>query len=152
MEIIRQKHPEVKNLRDCTFQLLDLIQDPIIYQRCRYVLEENLRVIQGSVNLEAGDLEAFGNKMYLSHQGLSQQYEVSCPELDLLVSYTQGKDAVLGSRMMGGGFGGCTINIIQKENKEEVCQRILQAYQDQTGIEGEAYFVQPKNGVELLEK
>jgi galactokinase len=97
-----------------------------------------------------GDLKTVGECLYASHQGLSQDYEVSCKELDLLVDLTRNNPDVLGARMMGGGFGGCTINLIKKEMIQNIVNEIMKAYQQQTGIEPEAYFVNVGDGVKAI--
>jgi len=127
-----QRHiPEVKSLRDATIEMLDkyvLHDDILIYQRCKYVVEENNRLLQACKDLEKGDMAAFGARMYETHYGLSKLYEVSCPELDFLVAHVQGNPAVLGSRMMGGGFGGCTINLVKEDAIGELVKETAAAY------------------------
>lgn len=146
---VKEKHPQVLSLRDVTLAMLEEVQqelDPVIYKRCRYIVEENERLLTGCELLAAGDIEGFGQKMYGSHQGLSQQYEVSCPELDFLVDFTKDKPFVVGARMMGGGFGGCTINLVAKENKEAFIKEAAQAYKQQFGIDLRAYEVAISQG------
>ncbi len=123
--------PEVKSLRDVTLEMLDkyvLHDDILIYQRCKYVVDENNRLLEACKDLTKGDLAAFGARMYEAHHGLSKLYEVSCPELDFLVTHVQGNPAVLGARMMGGGFGGCTINLVKEEAIEELVEEAAAAY------------------------
>ena len=146
---VKEKHPQVLSLRDVTIPMLEEVQqelDSVIYKRCRYIVEENERLLSGCELLAAGDIEGFGQKMYGSHQGLSQQYEVSCPELDFLVGFTKDKPFVVGARMMGGGFGGCTINLVAKENKEAFIREAAQAYKQQFGIDLKAYEVAISQG------
>lgn len=127
-----QRHvPEVKSLRDATIEMLDehvLHEDLLIYQRCKYVVEENNRLLAACKDLEKGDMPAFGARMYQSHHGLSKLYEVSCPELDFLVTHVQDNPAVLGARMMGGGFGGCTINLVKEDAIEALVAETTAAY------------------------
>ncbi|MGA7740294.1 MAG: galactokinase [Polyangia bacterium] len=114
--LLQEHAPNVQSLRDVSLDLLDAHRadfDPVVYRRCRYVIEENLRVIAGCEALEREDLPAFGRLMNASHQGLSKHYEVSCPELDVLAEAAAALPGVLGARMMGAGFGGCTINLVQ---------------------------------------
>ena len=149
VEIIAKYYPEVKSLRDCDLQMLTKISLPeqsIIHQRCEYVIEENKRVLEASEDLINGRLEMFGEKMYQSHYGLSKKYEVSCSELDALVDLTVNEDSILGARMMGGGFGGCTINLVHSNFLDEVSQRIGAQYLDITGIELKKYLVSITNG------
>jgi galactokinase len=129
--MVQGAHPEVQSLRDVTIEMLDkyvLKQDPLIHQRCRYVVEENNRLLAACHDLENADLLAFGARMYQSHHGLSKLYEVSCPELDFLVERVKDNPAVLGARMMGGGFGGCTINLVKEEAVEEIITATSKAY------------------------
>lgn len=117
-----------------------------------YVLEENERVFQAVSALEKNDIQTLGKLLYASHEGLSQQYKVSCEELDFLVEATKDKDYVLGARMMGGGFGGCTINLIQKDKVQTFLDAILPAYRLAHGKEAEWYLANPEDGAKILEK
>jgi len=116
-EIISKKHPEVKSLRDATMEMLDEVKDDITgaeYKRARYVIGEVVRVLAVCKALEADDYEKVGQMMYDTHYGLSKEYEVSCEELDFLNDVAK-EAGVTGSRIMGGGFGGCTINLVADE-------------------------------------
>lgn len=132
VEVLQKFDPSVKSLRDVTEELLEKHRDeldPVVYNRCRYVVEENQRVLDACEYLLEGDIQSFGEKMVESHAGLRDLYEVSCRELDVLVEATVGIDEVLGSRMMGGGFGGCTINLVQEKAVDRVIQRIKNHYE-----------------------
>lgn len=149
---VQEKHPGVKSLRDVTLPMLEEVEnelDPIIYKRCRYVIEENERLLSGCKLLEQGDIRGFGEKMYGSHEGLSVQYEVSCPELDFLVDYTKDMPYVVGARMMGGGFGGCTINLVAIEEKDTFISELTKGYRQQFGIELKTYEVAISDGTSL---
>lgn len=129
-------YPTIKSLRDVTMPMLDQhLRDtePLIYRRCAYVVQENQRLLDGVAALEKNDIAAFGQLMYGSHEGLSKQYEVSCPELDILVNIARQQPGVLGARMMGGGFGGCTINLVQEAELDPFSRVITQEYKAQTG-------------------
>ncbi|HEY4209157.1 MAG TPA: galactokinase, partial [Puia sp.] len=127
-----QKHlPQVRSLRDATPEMLDKYIAPVdelVYRRCQYVVEENLRLLAASEDLNKGDIEAFGRKMFATHDGLSRKYEVSCPEADFLVEQVKGRTGVIGARMMGGGFGGCTINLVREEVIDELIEDLTPAY------------------------
>ena len=119
---------------------------PAAFNRSLYVIQENQRVLQAAKALRNGALKELGNYLYESHSGLQQLYEVSCPELDFLVDYTIDRDEVLGARMMGGGFGGCTINIIEKAKKQTFIDGISHAYKKRFNIECEIYEVSIVDG------
>jgi galactokinase len=145
--------PNVNSLRDLSFQLFEEHRknlSPIVANRSRFVLDENERVLLGASDLENGDLESFGYKMYASHYGLRDQYEVSCSELDILVEATEKMPGVLGARMMGGGFGGCTINIVLKEQAEEISKQLIQVYEKKRKITPDVYLVQTSDGTDVL--
>jgi galactokinase len=117
-----------------------------VYDRCKYVVEEILRTQQASQLLQKNNLSEFGKLMFDTHEGLSKLYEVSCKELDFLVEKARENKDVIGSRMMGGGFGGCTINIIKKEGKEDFLTDATAAYQKKFKIEAEVIGVQIGDG------
>lgn len=149
VEKVQQKYPQVQSLRDVTLDMLEEVKqelDPVIYNRCSYVIEENQRLLAGCALLEQGNIRGFGEKMYGSHKGLSEKYEVSCPELDFLVNLTKSKDSVVGARMMGGGFGGCTINLVATRDKEAFIQEAAQAYKQAFDLELKSYEVSISNG------
>ncbi len=132
--IIGQHHPEVKTLRDADMTMLDEVKGEISdeeYRRARYVIGEVERVLTVCDALQAGDYETVGRMMYETHHGLSKEYEVSCEELDFLNDVAK-EEGVTGSRIMGGGFGGCTINLVQDELydhfKEVVKRRFAEKY------------------------
>jgi galactokinase len=131
VKLLQQYDSEIKSLRDVELSLLEqhrMEMEPVVYNRCLYVVEENARLLEATEDLQRGDMASFGNRMYLTHYGLRDLYEVSCPELDFLVEFTENEDIVLGSRMMGGGFGGCTINLVKEENIDDFYDRITVAY------------------------
>ena len=116
-EVIAKNHPEVKSLRDANYDMLEEVKAEITadeYKRARYVIGEVVRVLTVCDALEKGDYETVGQMMYETHYGLSKEYEVSCEELDYLNDIAK-EEGVTGSRIMGGGFGGCTINLIADE-------------------------------------
>lgn len=127
---------QIQSLRDVTMEMLNMYvrdQEPLLYRRCAYVVLENQRLLHGVADLEAGDVETFGQRMYESHEGLSKWYEVSCPELDILADIARAHPGVLGARMMGGGFGGCTINLVREEALADFEQVVKQKYAERTG-------------------
>jgi galactokinase len=152
---VAKQVPGVKALRDVTVELLNtyvLPQDALIYQRCKYVVDENNRLLQACADLKKGDIRALGAKMFATHEGLSRQYEVSCTELDFLVNQVKNNKAVLGARMMGGGFGGCTINIVKEEAIEDLVAQLAPAYKNATGLELSYYVASVEDGTQLISK
>lgn len=117
-----------------------------VYNCCRYVTEEIARTQEAVKLLEKNDLAAFGQLMNATHEGLSKLYKVSCKELDFLADYAHSAKEVVGSRLMGGGFGGCTINIVEKDSTTQFIGAISVAYKNQFGIDTEAYVVETSNG------
>ncbi|HUI30954.1 MAG TPA: galactokinase [Candidatus Acidoferrales bacterium] len=131
VQIMRRYDPQVKSLRDVDFEMLDehaAELGDVVYKRCRYVLEENIRVNSAKHYLQQSDYASFGELLYLSHEGAREKYEVSCAELDLLVDTASGINGVLGARMMGGGFGGCTLNLVEDSSVEEFEGSIGEVY------------------------
>jgi len=118
--------------------------------RAEFICEENARVRAYMEALHQGDLERCGELLYASHDGLSNKYEVSCSELDFLVELFRENDAVLGSRMMGGGFGGCTLNLVHRDAISDVQEIAKHAYFDAFGIEAEFIVVNISGGAEVL--
>ncbi|MGY0407601.1 MAG: galactokinase [Polaribacter sp.] len=142
----------VKELRNATEKDLLEIKNQISeqdYQKVLYVVQEIIRVQQASKAIEHKNILALGKLLYASHLGLQKQYQVSCDELDFLVKSTKDKEEILGARMMGGGFGGCTINIIKKDSKK-VLNQIISTYQSKFNIQPSVYHVKLNDGVKVL--
>lgn len=155
IRILQSAFPQVESLRDVTMRMLSSQADklsPVVYNRCKYVVEEIERVSVACKALESADLKTFGQKMYETHEGLSQEYEVSCTELDFLVEQSQNFEAVVGARMMGGGFGGCTINLVKADAVDEFIEKISFAYHQAFNIELQTYKVNISNGVEEIQE
>ena len=149
VQLLRQYYPEVHSLRDVSHAMLEehgREMEGKVYQRCRYVVDEILRVQQASADLERGDLAAFGQKMYETHDGLSRMYQVSCPELDFLVKEARSFEGVIGARMMGGGFGGCTINLVRADRTAGFVREIAARYERSFDILPDAYEVKVVDG------
>ena len=116
------------------------------YNRVLYVFQENKRVLEAANLLKSGELQAFGKLMFQSHYGLRDFYEVSCKELDFLVKFSAEKNFIYGSRMMGGGFGGCTINLIEEAHIADFSEEVSIAYQKEFNIKPEMITVVPGEG------
>ena len=153
VSILKNHHPDVLSLRDVTTEMVKAHKNEFtqkVFDRCLYVVEEIKRVQEASKDLQQGNLKNFGEKMFETHEGLSKLYEVSCPELDFLVSEARQFDYVLGSRMMGGGFGGCTINILKKDKADEFINHQKKVYKVKFSIDMLAYKVSIVDGTSVL--
>ena len=149
LEIIIQHYKDVKTLRDVDEEMLNRVRKDLSkkqYNRVLYVLQENHRVLRAAEFMKAGDLKEFGKLMFQSHAGLSDLYEVSCPELDFLVDFVKNNPSIYGARMMGGGFGGCTINIIEADKIEKFGHEVSDAYYKEFGIKPDLITVVPDEG------
>jgi galactokinase len=149
LAIIKQRFPEVKTFRDCTEKMVMELHDQLgetRFKRCHFVVNEIQRVGDAAVALKNSDFKKLGELMTQTHHGLSTLYEVSCPELDFLVEAVHKEESVLGARMMGGGFGGCTINLVEKGAEIELIEKITTAYFNAFGIELKAYTVNISKG------
>ena len=149
ISLIAQHHPAVKSLRDATIDMLQKYVepvDPLVYRRCKYVVRENERLLGACEDLKKGNMKALGEKMYQTHQGLSYYYDVSCKELDFLVEYVKKNPSVAGARMMGGGFGGCTINLVLEDAIEKLVQDISMAYNEAMNLPLTAYIASIEDG------
>lgn len=134
---IKRHHPEVESLRDATYDMLNEVRSEVSEEdalRAKYVIGEKYRVLEVCVALEEGDYEEVGKKMYETHYGLSKEYEVSCPEIDFLNDVAR-SCGVTGSRIMGGGFGGCTINLVSDELYANFIETAKKSYKEKFGKE-----------------
>jgi len=153
--IMRRYFPDIKSLRDVAYEELARHWQEfpaVVYDRCSYVINENQRLLAGCEALRLGDLKGFGEMLYASHKGLSKRYMVSCKELDYLTEITKTMPAVIGARMMGGGFGGCTINIVEADAISSFTEQVQSAYQKQFNIVPEVYVMQIEDGVKVENK
>lgn len=153
VKILQQYYPSAVSLRDITIdQLLEHKDelDPVVFRRCRFVVEEIARVEKAAKCLLKEDLVSFGKLMIETHEGLSKDYEVSCPELDFLAERARPLNYVAGSRMMGGGFGGCTINVVESGSVDEFTKYMQDAYQKEYGKVPEVYITQIEEGCRIV--
>jgi galactokinase len=150
---LAQRLPDVRALRDVTMADLEahgFDLPELVYQRCRHVISENARVVKAAAALERGDLSDFGRLMGESHRSLRDDYEVSCDELDVMVKLAGALPGIFGARMMGGGFGGCTVNLVAAESVGEFKCIMADAYQKATGIAPEIYICNAADGAEEI--
>jgi galactokinase len=145
-------HPDVEFLRDVDMEMLNAVKDRISsedHMRAEYVIEEIQRVLDVCKALEKGDYETVGQKMYETHHGMSKLYEVSCEELDFLNDLA-GEYDVTGSRVMGGGFGGCTINLVKSELYDAFISGAKRKFEEKFGHEPKIYDVIISDGARKL--
>jgi galactokinase len=140
----------VETLRDGGLNQLDRIPDERLRRRARHVLTENLRVLSFMAAAKRGDVAELGRLMCESHLSLRDDYEVSCPEVDFLVDTAMKIEGVWGARITGGGFGGCTINLLVPAAVEDFQERIFRQYKRQFGLEAQFYTVTPSRGAERI--
>lgn len=151
--VVRQKHPSVSSLRDISPEMLDeskSLMEPIVFQRCQYVIEENIRLLRACDALQENDLPTFGQMMTGSHEGLRHKFEVSCVELDFLADLATKTPGILGARMMGGGFGGCTINLVSAAAHDAFIDDATRNFEKQFGLKPKVYDVVISEGARKL--
>ncbi|HEY0796608.1 MAG TPA: galactokinase [Acidisarcina sp.] len=141
-DIIRKHRPEVRVMRDVT--LADLAQWghemlPNVLKRCRHVVSENLRTVAAAAALERGDLKTVGRLMAEAHASYRDDFEASCREADILVELAAKEDGLIGARLTGGGFGGCTVNLVESCKAGSFAKNMKRGYLDATGIQSEVY-------------
>lgn len=151
--LIQNKYPQVKSLRDADMNMVNECISPenIIHARCKYIVEEKQRLLDGCAALKIKDTVTFGEQMFATHDGLSKEYGVSCKELDFLVDEVRNNENVLGARMMGGGFGGCTINLVKDSAVDDLINSITPIYKEKMGLDLKTYVVSLKSGTSLIE-
>ena len=143
----------IRALRDVSADLLETVGSqlpPLIRKRCTHVIRENQRTLDAARALASGDLTGMGRLMRESHESLRDLYEVSCRELDAMVDAAQGLPGFIGGRMTGGGFGGCTVNLVREENAMEFASQIASRYREATGIVPQVYPCHAENGAQEL--
>ncbi len=149
VSIVKRDFSEVDSLRDVSAQMLEASKGRMtetVYNRCAFIVAENERVLKMSKALESNNFEAMGELLYEAHDGISRLYEVSCPESDFLVDFSKGNPHVLGARQTGGGFGGCTLNIVHKDAVEAFVTEAGKAYKKKFGIDLESFEAKPSKG------
>jgi galactokinase len=153
VKLLKKVLPSVEALRDVSSVQLEThrgIFPDLIYKRCRHVVTEDERTLKAASAFESGELGALGRWMAESHESLRDDYEVSCRELDLLVEIAGSQPGILGARMTGGGFGGCTINLVVQGAVDSFRETVMREYQDQTGLKAEVYSLKAADGAEQV--
>ena len=146
---LQERLPGIHALRDVTLEDLEHYQESlpeVTFRRCRHVISENERVLAASKALRSSDPSEFGQLMVESHRSLRDDYEVSCPELDLMVEIALKLHGVFGARMTGGGFGGCTVNLVNADAAKEFQRAVKREYQAATGLEPDIYICNAADG------
>lgn len=155
LSIIKSHFPEITSFRDCSENQVLSLQDKMssaVFKRSHFVVKEIGRVSKACEALDKGEIEVLGQLMFETHHGLSSEYEVSCDELDFLVDTVKKENSVIGSRLMGGGFGGCTINLIQKGEEDVIKAKLSKLYFETFNIELKIYDVKIGNGTSLYNR
>ncbi|HWG57440.1 MAG TPA: galactokinase [Candidatus Acidoferrales bacterium] len=145
--------PGIRSLRDVVAAQLEehrALLRPAVYRRSRHVISENDRVVRAAAALRTADCKAFGRLMLDSHRSLRDDYQVSCRELDLMVELACKQPGVYGSRMTGGGFGGCTVSLVRSENAAKMREHVSAEYERATGLRPDVYVCAPADGAEMV--
>ena len=153
LQLLSQRYNIDKSFRNVTFDMLEDSKSElgsILYRRCMYVVEETERVLKAVAALKENRLEYFGKLMCQTHHGLREKYEVSCAELDFLVKLSENEPQILGARMMGGGFGGCTLNLIHKDAIESFVEDTSKAYKNKFNIDLTYFQTVLSNGTSII--
>jgi galactokinase len=153
LSIIKHYFPEVKTFRNCNEKMVLELREKLgetLFKRCHFVVNEFQRVQDAVIAIENSDFKKLGELMSQTHIGLSKEYEVSCDEIDFLVNAVQNEKSVLGSRMMGGGFGGCSINLVEKGTENEIIEKISAQYKAAFGINLKSYKVKISKGTSFV--
>jgi len=150
--IIQKEYPKVKSLRDVTPEMLTSCKSKMnltVFNRCSFIVAENERVLDMADALKNKDIHRVGSLLYKAHEGISKLYEVSCPESDFLVDFSKSNSEVLGARQTGGGFGGCTLNIVHETAVDSFIESASKAYKAKFDIDLEPFEVSPSGGTSL---
>ena len=152
LAIIKANYPEIESFRDCAENQVVTLKSKMsdkVFRRSLYAVKEIKRVIQACEALDKGDIKTLGKLMFETHEGLSKDYEVSCAELDYLVDLAKAEEDVIGSRLMGGGFGGCAITLVKKGSETVIKEKFTKLYLDKFNIDLKIYDVKVSNGTSL---
>jgi galactokinase len=151
--LLRRHRPEIRLLRDATLD--DLARwgsemRPEVLKRCRHIITENIRTVAAADALETGDLKTLGRLMYEAHASYRDDFEASCPECDTLVDLAKKEPGCIGARLTGGGFGGCTVNLVENANAPAFSEHLREGYREATGIEADIYLCHASAGAQKI--
>lgn len=152
-EALHRLRPAITALRDATLDELEQVKSKIpdnVYKRCRHIISENTRTTAAAAALDAGNLIEFGRLLVEAHASYRDDFEASCLEADILVELALKDPACIGARLTGGGFGGCTLNLVREQDAEAFASRLRRGYREQTGIEAEVYLCRASDGAHSL--
>jgi galactokinase len=152
--LLRSHRPEIKLLRDATVEDLrrwGSEMRPNVLKRCRHIITENARTVAAADALEAGDLKTLGRLMYEAHASYRDDFEASCPEADILVELAKKEPGCIGARLTGGGFGGCTVNLVENSHAQAFSGHLHDGYRDATGIQADIYLCHASAGVHQIQ-
>ena len=151
--IMKKKNSRIKSLRDVSREVLEAAKNEMtdnVYNRCSFIVDENQRVLEMVKAFKKNDLKNVGKLLYEAHHGISKLYEVSCPESDFLIDLAKKNPSILGARQTGGGFGGCTLNIIHEDEVEDFIAKASEKYHEKFNIKLNAFEVQPSGGTRII--
>jgi galactokinase len=154
VRLLSKTNPQIRALRDVSLDDLEKhrgMLSEVVYRRCRHIVTENARTLATAAALRTGDSGALRQLMADSHRSLRDDFEVSCRELDIMVELAMQQPGVLGARMTGGGFGGCTINLVRASEADGFCERVAQGYESATGYHPDVYVCEASQGVGMVE-
>lgn len=154
-EVLRRERPGVESLRDATVEDLEACRDKMSvasYKRCRHIITENARVLKAREALLAKDMARFGALMVEAHASVRDDFAASCEEVDILVTIANGQEECFGARITGGGFGGCSVNVVRTEMAKEFVVTVRQQYAAKTGIRADCFVCTPSDGAFALVK
>ena len=154
VKILQVKYPAVKALRDATMVMLDDVKDKMsstVYNRAKHCITEDVRTLSAVRSLGSGDFSTLGKLMTASHESLQHEYEVSCVELDALVSFALKVEGVYGSRMTGGGFGGCTVTLVERKSVDKLIIYLKDEYMKKFGQVCDCYTAAPSPGAGVID-
>jgi len=153
VRLFARHDPSIRSLRDVSAEMLNKYGNQlpaVVFNRCSHVIHENQRTLDAASALEEGNLDRVHDLMRASHQSLRDLYEVSCAELDIMVGAAQGLPGFCGGRMTGGGFGGCTVNLVRKDSAPEFKEAVAERYEKKTGIAPQIYLCTAEDGAQRL--
>lgn len=154
VKLLQTKYPSVKALRDATMEMLNAVKggmSSIVYNRAKHCITEDVRTLSAVEALAIGDFSKLGKLMTGSHESLRDDYEVSCVELDFLMASALEVDGVYGSRMTGGGFGGCTVTLVEKYAVESLIKHQTEEYMKKFGRTCDCYTAAPSPGASVID-